>query len=72
MDARLHAMLGTLMPASETHKYSWHSMRTWLACALLSLKTADGRPRCSEATIQCMLRWRSPEALRIYARLNPG
>ena len=71
LDPLLHAMLATLMPASETHKYSWHSFRSWLACALLALKAPDGTPRCSEGTIQCMLRWRSPEALRVYARLNP-
>lgn len=72
IDPLLHAMLEQLMPAAETHKYSWHSFRSWLACALLSLKAADGSRLCSEGTIQCMLRWRSPEALRVYARLNPS
>lgn len=72
LDPRLHAMLATLMPAGETHKYSWHSFRSWLACALLALKKPDGTPTCSDGTIQCLLRWRSPEALRMYARLNPA
>ena len=27
---------------------------------------------CKPATIQAMLRWRSDESLRAYARLNPG
>ena len=42
---------------------SMHSWRVYLACALL----AKG---ASFATIQTMLRWRSEDALRIYARIN--
>ena len=45
--------------------YSWHSFRIYLACALLAAKV-DG------PTIQAMLRWRSPEALKLYARWNAG
>ena len=56
-------MLLVFLPEAECRKYSWHSFRIYLACALL----ADG---VDPATIQCMLRWRSEEALRIYARLN--
>ena len=43
--------------------YSMHSWRIYLACALLAANA-------SHATIQAMLRWRSEEALRIYARIN--
>ena len=63
LDALLRAMLLVFLPEAECRKYSWHSFRIYLACALL----ADG---VDPATIQCMLRWRSEEALRIYARLN--
>ena len=42
---------------------SMHSWRVYLACALLS-------QGASFATIQTMLRWRSEDALRIYARIN--
>ena len=42
---------------------SMHSWRVYLACALLS-------KGASFATIQTMLRWRSEDALRIYARIN--
>ena len=42
---------------------SMHSWRIHLACALLAAGA-------STATIQCMLRWRSEDALRIYARIN--
>lgn len=42
---------------------SLHSFRVYLACALLAL----GR---SHDEIKALLRWKSDEALRIYARLN--
>jgi hypothetical protein len=43
--------------------HSMHSWRIYLACALY----AAG---CSNDRIMVMLRWRSKEALLIYARLN--
>jgi hypothetical protein len=33
---------------------------------------ADGKRLVDNGTIQCMLRWRSEEALRIYGRMNPS
>ena len=64
LDKLLHAMLRSLgLTETEARRYSWHSFRVFLACALL----AQG---CDGPTIQCMLRWRTPEALRLYARLN--
>ena len=33
---------------------------------------SEGRRVNDNATIQCFLRWRSDEAVRIYGRLNPG
>ena len=47
----------------QVKRYSMHSWRIYLACALLEAGASDG-------TIQTMLRWRSDEALRIYARIN--
>ena len=44
---------------------SLHSFRVYLACALLALKR-------SHDEIKALLRWRSDEALRIYARLTPA
>ena len=44
-------------------KYSMHSWRAYLACALLDAGA-------SNATIQALLRWKSDEALKIYARMN--
>ena len=40
-----------------------HSWRIYLACALLASGASNG-------TIQLLLRWRSEEALKIYARMN--
>ena len=45
-------------------RYSFHSFRIGFACALL----AAG---CDIYTIQALARWRSPESIRIYARMNP-
>ena len=44
-------------------RFSMHSFRIYLACALLEAGASNG-------TIQTMLRWRSDEALKIYARIN--
>ena len=44
--------------------FSFHSFRIGFACALL----AAG---CDVYTIQALARWRSPESIRIYARMNP-
>ena len=65
MKARLHQMLRTLLPPAQLKHYTWHSFRSGLACMLLAAN-------CKPATIQAMLRWRSEESLRAYARLNPS
>ena len=59
----LALLLASGLPEEECMRYSWHSFRSWLACALLAAGAEPSR-------IQCMLRWRSAEALRIYARMN--
>ena len=64
IDQRFQAMLLAAGVAPERAKtLSMHSWRIYLACALL----AKG---ASQAQILSMLRWRSDEALRLYARLN--
>ena len=65
MKARLHQMLRTLLPPTHLKHYTWHSFRSGLACMLLAAN-------CKLATIQAMLRWRSEESLRAYARLDPS
>ena len=48
---------------ARAKQVSMHSWRVYLACALLAAGAAP-------ATIQCLLRWRSDDALKIYARIN--
>ena len=54
---------GARIAPDELAKYSVHSFRIYLACALY----AAG---CPPERIMAMLRWKSEEALRIYARQN--
>ena len=64
IDERFQHMLIAAGVAPEmASTLSMHSWRIYLACALL----AKG---ASTAQILSMLRWRSDEALRLYARLN--
>ena len=51
------------VPEDRIKHYSMHSWRIYLACALLAAGA-------SHATIQALLRWRSEEALKLYARIN--
>ena len=51
------------IPEPRLKCYSWHSFRVYLACALLACKACP-------ATIQALLRWRSAEAVNIYARIH--
>ena len=57
------AIIVAVSGEERAKQVSMHSWRVYLACALL----AKG---ASFATIQSMLRWRSEDALRIYARIN--
>ena len=54
----------------DISKYSWHSLRIALACALLSLRRGDGSRRVDDATIQAMCRWATVKSLATYARLS--
>ena len=56
-------LLAAEVPQEHLRRYSMHSWRIYLACALLAAGASNG-------TIQAMLRWRSDEALKIYARIN--
>jgi len=63
LDRIFHAMMVVVVGPERAGRYSMHSWRIYLACALLAAGASDG-------TIQAMLRWRSDDALRIYARIN--
>ena len=62
-DRLLKYLLRQVMSKDEAARYSWHSFRIGLACALLA---KGARPEL----IQALCRWKSPESLVIYARLN--
>ena len=55
-------MAATLAPAQRKGK-TFHSKRVWAATSL----TARGR---SEANIMALVRWATPESLRVYARMH--
>ena len=63
LEVVLLALLLSFMSAEAARKYSWHSFRIGLACALLAAGASD-------AVIMALCRWRSVSALRICARLN--
>ena len=62
-DAVFNSMAKDLL-GDDAKSLSLHSGRVWLACALL----ASGH---DTAQIQAMVRWLSPEAVKIYAHTNP-
>ena len=61
--AIFYAIIVAIRGEDRAKCVSMHSWRVYLACALLS-------QGASFSTIQAMLRWRSEDALRIYARMN--
>ena len=58
-----HVLLLIGVPAQQIKCYSFHSFRIFLACALLARGASD-------SMIQAMLRWQTPQSLRVYARIN--
>ena len=63
LNAIFYAMMVLVVGQARAGFYSMHSWRIYLACALLAAGASNG-------TIQTMLRWRSDDALKIYARIN--
>ena len=51
------------VPSNATARYSPHSFRRYLACALRAQGAAD-------STIQALLRWKTTESLKLYSFLN--
>ena len=51
------------MPKKSTARYSPHSFRRYLACALKASGVAD-------STIQALLRWKTSESLKLYSFLS--
>jgi hypothetical protein len=64
VDTYLRHFLLCHVSAEEAETYSFHSFRIGFATSLL----AAG---CSYDMIQALVRWRSPQSLLIYARMDP-
>jgi hypothetical protein len=64
------------MTAAEAALRSWHSARITLATRLFARRTGSATSvRCIardevEGVIQSLVRWKTPEAMRIYARME--
>ena len=74
-DACLRLMLPLVMSAVEATRKSWHSCRVTIATRLMA-RRADGRRAGGiardeiEGVIQTLVRWKTAEAMRIYARMD--
>ena len=64
-DSVLYQLMVIVFGEAVAKTLSWHAFRVRLACALLA--TEHGRP-----LIQALVRWKSDEALDIYARIEPA
>ena len=71
----LNIVLSVAMSAAEAARRSWHSARITLATRLFARRGAATRGIVRdevEGVIQSLVRWKTPEAMRIYARMEPG
>ena len=71
-DGLLRAVLSLVMTAAEAAQRTWHSARITLATRLFARR---GEPRGIardeiEGVIQSLVRWKTVEAMRIYARMQ--
>ena len=63
-------MLATIGP-EEAALRSFHAFRVTIACALMARPEYKTNPAAQEALIQLMVRWKTPESVRVYARMLP-
>ena len=59
----LKYLLDTIFPSEVAAKYSWHSFRIGLACALRAAQAPDW-------VLLALLRWRSPSSIPGYGRVS--
>ena len=76
VDSSLKTLMRLVMTEEEVDAHSWHSYRVTLAMAIMAMVTTNGRTQAkkdeAEAIAQALCRWKSIEAVRIYARWNPA
>jgi hypothetical protein len=70
-DALLAALLVFVLGAAEAAVLSWHAFRVTIAMALLAERGKGILRDEIEGVIQTVVRWKTVEALRIYARMKP-
>ena len=73
-DGLLRVVLSLVMTASEAALRTWHSARITLATRLFARRgESRGIARDEiEGVIQSLVRWKTVEAMRIYARMQPA
>ena len=72
-DALLHTLLAKVMTEAEAARRSWHSGRITIATRLYARRGAKANGIAVDAiegVIQSLVRWKTPEAMRIYARME--
>ena len=72
-NALLHAILPKVMTDAEAARRSWHSCRITIATRLYARRGARSNGIAVDAiegVIQTLVRWKTPEAMRIYARME--
>jgi hypothetical protein len=72
-EACLRVIMPMCMPATAAEQRSWHSARITLATRLYARRgKRGGIPRDDiEGVTQSLVRWKTVEAMRIYARMEP-
>ena len=71
-DTLLVSLLTVALGAAEAAVLSWHAFRVTCAMALLAERGKRIMRDEIEGVIQTVVRWKTVEALRIYARTKPG
>ena len=72
-NALLRAIMLKVMTEAEAAKRSWHSCRITIATRLYARRGAGTNGIAVDAiefVIQSLVRWKTPEAMRIYARME--
>ena len=76
-DSCLNVLLALVMSPADAARRTWHSCRVTLATRLFARRGRRSGPETIEigsieGVIQSLVRWKTPEAMRIYARMEPA
>ena len=70
-DACTRRVIATVMEAAEAALRSWHSCRVTIATRLFRQRNRGIKRDEVEGVIQSLVRWKTPESMRLYARTDP-